>query len=45
MARLCRQLFGIGGAAGRLILGPTHVLEPEVPVENFEAYVQAAREA
>ncbi len=33
------------GAAGRLILAPTHVLEPEVPIANIEAYVEAAREA
>ena len=33
------------GPSGRLILAPTHVLEPEVPIANFEAYVQAAREA
>ncbi len=33
------------GARGRLILGPTHVLEPEVPIANIEAYVQAARAA
>lgn len=32
------------GAHGRLILGPTHVLEPEVPIANIEAYVQAAQE-
>jgi uroporphyrinogen decarboxylase len=31
------------GASGRLILAPTHVLEPDVPIENFEAYVHAAR--
>ena len=33
------------GDKGRLILGPTHVLEPDVPIANFEAYVKAAREA
>ena len=33
------------GANGRLMLAPTHVLEPEVPIANIEAYVEAAREA
>ena len=31
------------GINGGLILGPTHVLEPEVPWENIEAFVDAAR--
>jgi uroporphyrinogen decarboxylase len=33
------------GAEGRLILTPTHILEPEVPIANIEAFVEAAREA
>ena len=37
------ERIGTCGGGGRLILGPTHVLEPEVPIENFEAYVEAAR--
>ncbi len=32
------------GKNGGLILSPTHVLEPEVPVENIMAFVEAARE-
>jgi len=29
---------------GALILTPTHVLEPEVPIENIEAFFEACRE-
>lgn len=43
--RVVRQRIETCGRDGRLILGPTHVLEPEVPIENIEAYVAAAREA
>jgi uroporphyrinogen decarboxylase len=32
------------GADGALILSPTHVLEPEVPVENILAFVEACRD-
>jgi len=32
------------GVDGALILSPTHVLEPEVPVENILAFLEAARE-
>jgi len=31
------------GSDGALILSPTHVLEPEVPVENVRAFVEASR--
>jgi uroporphyrinogen decarboxylase len=31
------------GRDGALILAPTHVLEPEVPVENILAFVEAAK--
>jgi len=31
------------GGDGALILSPTHVLEPEVPLENIYAFVEAAR--
>jgi uroporphyrinogen decarboxylase len=30
------------GRDGALILSPTHILEPEVPVENIEAFVDEA---
>jgi len=32
------------GRNGGLILSPTHVLEPEVPIANIEAFVEACRE-
>jgi uroporphyrinogen decarboxylase len=32
------------GSDGALIISPTHVLEPEVPVENIRAFVSACRE-
>jgi uroporphyrinogen decarboxylase len=32
------------GADGALILSPTHVLEPEVPIANIRAFVEAVRE-
>jgi uroporphyrinogen decarboxylase len=32
------------GRHGGVILSPTHVLEPEVPVANIEAFVEACRE-
>ncbi len=34
----------IAGAAGGLVVCPTHLLEPEVPWENVEAYVLACRD-
>jgi len=42
--RVVRERIDTCGRDGRLILGPTHVLEPEVTIENFEAYVDAARQ-
>jgi len=32
------------GQDGALILAPTHVLEPEVPIANIRAFVAACRE-
>lgn len=32
------------GRDGALILSPTHVLEPEVPMDNLRAFVEASRE-
>ena len=43
--RVVRIRIETCGAKGRLILAPTHVLEPEVPIENIEAFVAAARAA
>ena len=33
----------IAGAAGGLFVAPTHMVEPEVPLENILAYVEACR--
>ena len=34
----------IAGKNGGLFVAPTHILEPEVPYENIEAYVSACKE-
>jgi uroporphyrinogen decarboxylase len=34
----------IAGAKGGLLCTPTHLLEPEVPWENIEAYISACRD-
>ena len=34
----------IAGAKGGLLCTPTHLLEPDVPWENIEAYVQACHD-
>jgi len=36
--------LNIAGEKGGLLCCPTHLLEPEVPWENIEAYVQACRD-
>ncbi len=38
--RVCIERYG---GQGGLILAPTHVLEPEVPIANIEAFVDACR--
>ena len=35
--------LGIAGAEGGLAVAPTHMVEPEVPWENIEAYVTACK--
>ena len=43
--RACvRSMCETVGRDGGLVLAPTHMLEPEVPFENIEAFVAAARE-
>lgn len=32
------------GAGGGLLIGPTHIVEPEVPLENIVAMVEAVKE-
>jgi uroporphyrinogen decarboxylase len=39
-----RRNLQIAGPRGGLFCCPTHMLEPEVPWENIEAYVEAVRE-
>ena len=34
----------IAGAQGGLLCTPTHLVEPEVPWANIEAYLQACRD-
>jgi uroporphyrinogen decarboxylase len=38
-----QQLLDVCRNDGRLVLAPTHVLEPEVPLENIEAFVNAVK--
>ena len=42
--RVVRERAETLGGDGALILSPTHVLEPEVPVDNIRAFVETARE-
>jgi len=39
----CRTLIEKVGKGGGYVLGPTHIIEPEVPFENIEAFLRAAR--
>jgi uroporphyrinogen decarboxylase len=41
---LVRERIDTLGGDGALFLSPTHVLEPEVPLENIYAFAEAARE-
>ena len=34
----------IAGKKGGLFVAPTHLLEPDVPIENIAAYIQACAE-
>jgi uroporphyrinogen decarboxylase len=38
------ERFRTMGANGGYVCAPSHVLEPEVPMENIDAFVEAARE-
>lgn len=40
---LIRENVSKLGYDGALILSPTHVLEPEVPLENIEAFIETAK--
>ena len=39
-----RHMIETVGDGGGFLIAPTHLLEPEVPWENIEAFVQAVRE-
>lgn len=39
-----RRMIETAGDGGGLVLSPTHLLEPEVPWANIEAFVEACRE-
>ena len=41
--KVVRERIRTLGGDGALILSPTHVLEPEVPLENIYAFVEAAK--
>ena len=43
VAQLTRKNLSVAGKNGGLLCCPTHMLEPEVPWENIEAYVEACR--
>jgi len=39
-----KELIDKYGREGGLLIAPTHVLEPEVPLENIDAFAEACRE-
>ena len=41
--REVRRMIEDVGRDGGLVIAPTHVLEPEVPFENIEAFVEAVK--
>jgi uroporphyrinogen decarboxylase len=38
-----KRLIGEAGGGGGLVVSPAHVIEPDVPWENVEAFVDAVR--
>ena len=43
VGKVCRQMMEQAGRDGGLLLAPTHVLEPEVPWSNIEAFVETVK--
>lgn len=41
--RVCSEMIEKVGKGGGLVLAPTHLLEPEVPWENIEAFVETVK--
>jgi len=39
-----REVIDRYGQNGGLIISPTHILEPEVPIANIDAFFDACRE-
>ena len=39
-----KEAYDLAAQGARIVLAPTHVLEPDVPWENIEALVQAAQQ-
>ena len=44
MRRVVHERIATLGQDGALMLAPTHVLEPEVPIANIEAFIESVRE-
>lgn len=42
--QVCKRLIREVGKGGGLVLAPTHTLEPEVPYENIEAFLDAVNQ-
>lgn len=42
--RVCKRLIQEVGRGGGLVLAPTHTLEPEVPFENIQAFLDAVEQ-
>ena len=42
--RVVKERIETVGKGGGLVIGPTHAIEPEVPLENIAAFVEAAKE-
>jgi len=41
--RVCNEMIDTVGKNGGLILAPTHILEPDVPFENIEAFIKCVK--
>ena len=42
--RKTMEMIEVSKNSGRLVLAPTHLLEPEVPLENVEVFVNTIKE-
>lgn len=42
--KVCKRMIAEVGKGGGLILAPTHLLEPEVPWENIQAFIDTVKE-